>query len=136
MGRLTPGMSLLSSDRLLFKYCLFRRMLEYPFFNISTIAANLGANVASTSQIVDGISEFDAITIGPLTSSGGLTSFKCVDLEGEIHPITIASAVNSGHATFFPGCVVEEGVQIGNETSVPMEKIVPKNHQLQVRCTR
>ncbi len=132
MGPLAPGMNLLSSDGLLFKYCLFRRMLEYPFFNAAAIAAKLGANVTSTSQIVSGISEFDAVSLGPYTSAGGATSFKNVDLEGDIHPITIAAGVNSGHTTFFPGCVVEEGVQVGNETSVPMEHTVPRDHQLQV----
>ena len=133
MGPLVPGVNLLDSDRLLFKYCLFRRVLEYPFFNNAAMAAMLGANVTPTSQIVEGISEFEAVSVGPFTSAGGRTSFKCVDLEGNIHPISIASTVNSGHTTFFPGCVIEEGVQLGNETSVPMEHTVPKGHQLQVR---
>ena len=132
MGRLTPGMNLLSNNRLLYRYCIFKRILEFPFLSINSVAAKMGANVQPTSQYLDGISEFDAITIGAYTNSGGFTCFKCVDLEGEIHPITIASSVNSGHTTFFPGCVIEEGVQLGNETSVPMNSIVPKDHQLQV----
>ena len=64
MGRLTPGMNLLSNNRLLYRYCIFKRILEFPFLSINSVAAKMGANVQPTSQYLDGISEFDAITIG------------------------------------------------------------------------
>lgn len=132
MGPLSPGLDLLSSNSLLFKYCLFKRILENPYVVAFPVAKRLGGKIAAGSGIAGGISEFDAVTIGTRTTSGGMTCFKCVDLEGKIHPITVKDGVNCGHTMFFPGCFVGDDAQIGNETSIPKDHLVPRSHQLQV----
>ena len=131
VGSLAPGVDLTANSTLLYNYCIFKRLLSMPFFNYFANAIPLGLKIDPSTGIKDGITEFEAVTIGAKGTSGGMTSFRCVDGDGIIQPIEIRDGVSCGNSMFFPGCVVEKGAQVGNETTVPAGMTVPEFQQLQ-----
>lgn len=131
MGSLAPGVDLLDNQTVLYNYCVYKRLLAMPFFNYWACAYPLGLNAHPSTGVKDGISEFEAVTIGKNGASGGITYFRCVDADGVIKPVKIGDTVSIGNSMFFPGATVEEGVQIGNETAVAADVTVKSMQQLQ-----
>ena len=138
LGPLSPGRNLKSDAPTLFKYSLFRRMSTMPLVNVNSAVRSLGLKLANQgvaegifAQAAISMVEFDAITIGEAFTPGGYAIFQCVDASGTVRRVEIGTLVSVGHNVFFPGCTIGDGCQLGNETPIASNKVIPSFHNVQ-----
>jgi amino acid adenylation domain-containing protein len=131
MGPLRPGRNLVTDSLDCLAYCIYRKLMDIPYFNYYATAVPLGLNIDKSTGIKDGIYEHDAVTIQARGTSGGKTYFRTVNTTGTIMGIQIGEEVSCGNCAFFPGSKVGDRSQVGNETSLPCKKVIPMDVQVQ-----
>lgn len=131
MGPLRPGRNLVTDSLDCLAYCIYRKLMDIPYFNYWATAVPLGLNIDPSTGIKDGISEHDAVTIQARGTSGGKTYFRTVNASGTIMGILIGEEVSCGNSAFFPGCKVGDRSHVGNETAVQCKKVIPMDVQVQ-----